>query len=165
MVIDIQRTVIKTQIRRFITLLVFVTIMIFVMLTGNSQETYIGITKYKWAVIISALYLGGALIESLIDYNYIYYSDEGDRIVLRYFSMSFFNKKKSSIEIPNKDFKSYTIEKKYSGIKEFLTLVQDFKGKDAKYPAVNISALTKKQKEKLIESLDRNIRYAASLKF
>jgi hypothetical protein len=165
MVIDIQRTVIKTQVRRFITMLVFVAIMIFVMLTGNSQETYLGITKYKWAVIISALYLGAALIEALIDYNYIYFSDEGDRIVLRYFSMSFFNRKKNSIEIPNKDFKSYTIEKKYGGVKEYLTLIQNFKGKDAKYPAVNISALSRKQKEKLIDSLERNIKYAASLKF
>jgi hypothetical protein len=165
MVIDIQRTVIKTQIRRLITLLIFVIIMIFVMLTGSSKETYLGIGKYKWSVIISILYFGAALIESVIDYNYIYFSDEGDRIVLRYFSMSFFNKKKNSIEIPNKDFKSYTLEKKLGGIKELLTLVQDYKGKDATYPSVNISALSRKQRQKLINSLDRSIKYASSLKF
>lgn len=135
------------------------------MLTGNSQVKYIGLTKYQWSVVISIIYLGVAILESYLNFNYIYYSDEGDRIVLRYFSMSFFNSKKNSIEIPNKDFKGYTLEKKFGGYKEYLTLIQDFKGKDAKYPAVNITALNQKQRSKLITSLDNNIKYSASLKF
>jgi hypothetical protein len=165
MVIDIQRTVIKTQIRRFITMLLFVAVVIFVMLAGSLQQKYLGITKYQWAVVISIIYFGAAIFESFLNYNYIYFSDEGDRILLRYFSMSIFNTRKNSIEIPNKDFKGYTLEKKYGGLKEFLTLIQDFKGKDAKYPAVNITSLSRLQREKLIASLDNNISYATSLKF
>jgi hypothetical protein len=165
MILDLQKTVIQTQIRRFITLMVFVAIIIFVVLIGDLSTKYFGLSKFQWAVIISALYMGAAIIESLLDHNYIYFSDESDTIILRYFSMSFFNKKKNSIEIPNKDFKGYTFEKKFGGLKEFLILSQDYKGKEAKYPPINITALSKGQREKLIKSLDKNINYATSLKF
>jgi hypothetical protein len=111
------------------------------------------------------LYIGASIVESILDYNYIYYSDEGDTIMLRYFSMSFFNKKKNSIEIPNKDFKGFSLEKKLGGLKEFIILIQEYKGKEAKYPPVKITALSKAQREKMIASLERNINYAASLKF
>jgi hypothetical protein len=165
MIIDLQKTVIRTQMRRFITLIVFVIIIIFVVLMGNLQTQYFGLSKYQWAIIISFLYLAASIIESVLNLHYIFYSDEGDVIILRYFSMSFFNKKKNSIEIPNKDFRGYAIEKKLNGFQEFIILYQDFKGKEAKYPAVNITALSKVQKDKLIASLEKNKLYAASLKF
>lgn len=165
MVIDLQRTVIKTQVRRFLTVMVFGAIIIFVLLTGSSRTEYLSITKYQWAVIISILYFGAAILESIIDFNYIHYSDETDTIILRYFSMSFFNKKKNSIEIPNKDFRGYYFEKKFGGLKEFIILIQDYKGKEAKYPPVNVTALSKSQREKMIASLEKNKNYATSLKF
>jgi hypothetical protein len=151
--------------RRFITIIVFGAIIIFVLLTGNSRIEYLGFSKYQWAVIISILYFGAAIFESIIDLNYIHYTDEGDTIILRYFSMSFFNRKKNSIEIPNKDFRGYYFEKKVGGLKEYIILIQDYKGKEAKYPPVNVTALSKLQKEKMITSLEKNKNYATSLKF
>lgn len=165
MVIDIKNTVIRVQIRRFIVLIVFAAIMIFILVMGSSRAQFLELSKYQWAIIISLVYLGIAIFESLLDYNYIYFSDEGDKVMLRYFSMGFFNKKKNSIEIPNKDFMGYSLEKKLYGFKEFIILIQNYKGKEANYPPVNITALSGKQREKLIASLERSKQYATTLQF
>jgi hypothetical protein len=155
MIIDLQRTVIKTQLRRFITLIVFVIIIIFILLTGDQRVTKFGLNKYHWAIVVAALYFGSSLIESVLNFNYIYYSDDGDLIILRYFSMSFFNNKKNLIQIPKEHFLGYKIFDAYNGYKKTLILYQDFNGKEAKYPAVNISALSREQRDTIFKSLDR----------
>jgi hypothetical protein len=155
MTIDLKRTVIKTQLRRFITLIVFAAIIIFILLMGDATIKYFGLTKYQWAIVIAALYFGSSLTESFLDFNYIYYSDYGDTLVLRYFSMGFFNNRKNSIQIPKEFFKGYKLYEKFGGIKMIICLYQDFNGKEAKYPPVNISALTKEERISLLNSLDR----------
>jgi hypothetical protein len=164
MIIDLHRTVIKTYMRRFITLIVFTIIILVIILGGSLRTNYLGLTKYQWAVIVSGLYLTVAIIESMLDFNYIYFDDNEDKIIFRYFSMSFYNKKKNSIEIPNKDFRGYTLVKKFLGLKEFIILSQDYKGKEAKYPPVNITALSSKQRKELITALEKDIKYAGTLK-
>jgi hypothetical protein len=155
MTIDLQRTAIKIRLRRFITLIVFVAIIIFILLMGHQKEVYFGFSKYQWAIVVAALYFGSSIIESLLDFNYIFYSDYGDIIILRYFSMGMFNSKKNSIQIPKGNFIGYKIEDRLGGLKKTLQLYQDFDGKEAKYPAVNITALTNEQRNTLLKSLDR----------
>jgi hypothetical protein len=155
MIIDLKRTVIKIQLRRFITLIAFVIVIIFIMLLGSLKDIYLGLTKYQWAMIVSVLYIIFAIYESLLDFNYIYFNDEGNKILFRYFSMSFFNRKKQSIEIPKEFFGGYTVEKSLAGIKQKLTLYQRIKDKNAKYPSVSITALSKMQTSDLLKTLDK----------
>jgi hypothetical protein len=155
MIIDLQHTVIRTQLRRFITLIVFVIIIIFVLLLGDQRVIHLGLTKYQWAIVVATLYFGSSLIESVLNYNYIYYSDDGEFIIFRYFSMSFFNNKKNAIQIPKEHFLGYKIVNILSGYKKTIILYQDFNGREAKYPAVNISALTREQRDVMLKSLDR----------
>jgi hypothetical protein len=155
MIIDLQRTVIKIQLRRFITLIIFVALIIFILLMGDKTIEYFGLTKYQWAIVVSVLYFGSSLVESLLGLTYIYYSDDDIYILFRYFSMRFFNNRKNSIQIPKEDFLGYKIVDKFGGLKKYIILYQDFKGKEAKYPAVNIFSLTKVQREALLRSLDR----------
>jgi hypothetical protein len=155
MVIDIQRTVIKTQLRRFLTLIAFMIVAAAIILIGSLMENFLGITKYRWALIVAGIYIISIIIEALFELNYIYFSDEDDLIVLRYFSMSMFNRQKNSIEIPKKVFRGYQIEKSFFGLKKKIVLLQRLKDRDVKYPAVSVTGLNANEFQLLIKTLDK----------
>ena len=155
MVIDIQRTVIKTQLRRFLTLIAFMIVAAAIILIGSLMENFLGITKYRWALIVAGIYIIYIIVEALFELNYIYFSDEDDLIVLRYFSMSMFNRQKNSIEIPKKVFRGYQIEKSFFGLKKKIVLLQRLKDRDVKYPAVSVTGLNANEFQLLIKTLDK----------
>ncbi|MGD2035482.1 MAG: hypothetical protein PVF73_10525 [Bacteroidales bacterium] len=155
MVIDIKRTVIRTQLRRLITIILFTLIILLVVLTGNVQNTFIGINKYQWALILALVYSISIIFESALEMNYIYFADKDDIIMLRYFSMSLFSKKKNSIEIPKKAFGGYQLIISLWGMKKRIILYHKIKDKEAKYPPVSISSLNKKQINQLTLTLDK----------
>jgi len=155
MVIDIKRTVIKTHLRRLITLVCFIMVILLVLLAVNIKYTLLGMSKYQWAMIIVILYFLSIVFESMLELNYIYFSDRDDHIILRYFSMSILNKKKNSIEIPKNAFAGYQIISSMKGVKKKIILLQKIKDKIAKYPPVSISSLNKKQLTQMINSLDK----------
>ena len=155
MVIDIQRTVIKTQLRRFLTLIAFMIVAAAIILIGSLMENFLGITKYRWALIVAGIYIISIIVEALFELNYIYFSDEDDLIVLRYFSMSMFNRQKNSIEIPKKVFRGYQIEKSFFGLKKKIVLLQRLKDRDVKYPAVSVTGLNANEFQLLIKTLDK----------
>jgi hypothetical protein len=155
MTIDIRRTVIKTQLRRFITIIVFTLAILIIILGGSLRNDFLGINKYQWALLVGAVYILLIAAEALLELNYIYFSNDDDIIVLRYFSMSFFNKRKNSIEIPGNRFGGYILKKSLGGLKKKIILMQHIKDKGAKYPPVSISALNKKQVSSMLTVLDK----------
>jgi hypothetical protein len=155
MIIDIRRTVIKKKLRSFFMTIAVILIIVLVLFTNLYDEDAINISKVLMTVIIIAVYLLFILFNILRDFNYIYFNDEGDKLVLRYFSLSIFTQKKSSIEIPKRSFAGYKIEKSVAGLKERLILLQQLENRIAKYPAVSITSLTSKQKSDIVNSLDR----------
>ncbi|MBN1118650.1 MAG: hypothetical protein JXA77_15675 [Bacteroidales bacterium] len=144
MIIDTQKKVISTQLRRMITILVYAAIVIIVLVWGKPSELYFGLSKYNWALIITGLYVIYLTIEGLMEYNYIFLSVRKEFIILRYFSLGFFNRKKNSIEIPVKEFSNYEIENGLFGKKK-VVLYRSYKDKEAKYPPVSLSLLSQKE--------------------
>lgn len=157
MVIDIKRTVIKTQLRRLITLLVVTLILLIIVLLGDMQNDFLGINRYQWGMIVFLVYLISLLVESVLELNYIYFSDEEGKIVFRYFSMSLFSRKKNSIEMPHESFGGYKIIESYRGIKKQIIFYQKLKKEKARYRPVSITALNKESLNKLTSTLDRYI--------
>ena len=155
MVIDIKRTVIRTHIRRMITLISFTIIITVVVLAISVKHTLLGLNNYQWGLIVGLIYFVSIIFEALLDLNYIYFTDKDDHIILRYFSMSIFNKKKHSIEIPKKVFGGYKLISSYQGLKHSLILYEKVKDKTAKYQPVSITSLNKKQLKQLITALDK----------
>ncbi|MBN1953326.1 MAG: hypothetical protein JW801_19120 [Bacteroidales bacterium] len=161
MILDIKRTVIRTQLRRFLTLIVFCIAIIWVLLSGGwdgfegLEDTLLGMKKSSLALWIGLIYALSLVVESLFELNYIYYSDHGDFIIFRYFSMSVMNKKKNSIEIPKEEFGGYQILSSFRGLKKRIVFLHRFKEKDAPYPAVSITGLSKQELKGLCASLDR----------
>jgi hypothetical protein len=155
MVIDIQRTVLRKNLRAFILVLVFIFIILFLLLTGFYDDQLFGLTSYHLAIIIAGLYILIVLYNTLRQYNYIYYSDTRDTIILRYFSTGIMTHKKNSIELPKTDFAGYEKKRWLFGFREKVILrVKTPKG-IANYPPVSFTALSKKEKQSIYQSLDR----------
>lgn len=156
MIIDLKRTVLKTQISRFITLIALVIFLLILLIMLDLKRTYFGFSKYQWAIVVSAIYIAHVIYQGILEPYYIYFSDQGEKIILRYFSMSFYNDKKQTIEIPKDSYSGYEIKTSLGGLKKKLILCEKIKNTVAKYPAVSITALNKTQEAHLIEALEKN---------
>ena len=155
MIIDLQRTVIRMQLRRFVVLIIFVLLILASMFMLSLQQRYFGMTKYQVALIFGLIYLLIMSVEAMFELYYIYFSDEGDLIIFRYFSTGYFNRKKQVIQIPKKSFSGYEITDSILGLKKKITLKQRLKTSVVQYPPVSITLLNEKQRTQLTETLDK----------
>ncbi len=155
MTIDIRRTVIKKKLRSFFTTIIVILVIVLILFTNVYNEELLNVDKVLLTLIIAGLYILAILFNVIRDFNYIYYNDEGDKIVFRYFSLSVFTQKKNSIEIPKRSFAGYKLEKSFIGLKEKLILLQQHQNRIARYPAVSITALDSRQKKNIINSLNK----------
>ncbi len=153
--IDLRNTVIKRKLRSFYLAIFFVLAIIFILLADVREDKIAGVDKYGLSIIMAAIYLLLIFYNAIRNFNYIFYSDEGDKIIFRFFSLSIFTNQKSSIEMFKKDFAGFKIKKSYSGLKENLILYQKANKGVAKYPPVSITALTGKEKSSILNSLSK----------
>lgn len=153
MILDIRKTVLKKKIRSFYSTLFFLTLIAVLLATKVYSDEIRGIDKYEFSIILACIYILSVLFSAIRNYHYIYYSDEGDKLILRFFSFSFFTQKKSSIEMNKNELEGYRIHRQIMGLRENLVLYQKAKGGIAKYPPVSITALSKSEKEELLNSL------------
>jgi hypothetical protein len=89
-----------------------------------------------------------------LNYQYVYFSDDGENIVFRYFNAGITGGKKNSVEINKKTFSGYKVEKKHFGLSQSIILYTQIRQGIAKYPPIHISALTKAEKNKIISLLN-----------
>lgn len=156
MILDTKGTVIRVQLRRFLQLVVFLTAFLAIMfLMKKPPSDYLGLTKYNWVLILAGLYALAVILESLLELNYIYFSDKEDRLVFRYFSMSVLSSRKRSIEIPKDKFTGYSLVKDLYGLKKKIILRQKLTKSEASYPPVSLSGLNKKELKQLLDAFDR----------
>jgi len=155
MIIDIQRTVIKIKLRIFVVILFFILLIIIVLFPNIVKTIFPGIDRIYFILLIIAICVLTAFCYNFLDLNYIYYNDEGPKIILRYYSLRILNKSKNSIEIPKKKLIKFESKKSFFNLKEKIILFQKMQNRIAKYPPVSISSLTKEQKIKLKNSLTK----------
>jgi hypothetical protein len=108
-----------------------------------------------WTVILVVLYLIGAFLPMILNYQYVWFSDEDENIVLRYFAAGIVGGKKNTVEINKISFAGFQIETKYFSLSKTLILYQRSAQQTAKYPPIYISALSKEQYKKLISALKK----------
>lgn len=153
MIIDTHKRVITYQLRKMVTLLLFAISIIVVLLVGRMPNTFLGLNKYHWSIVLLVVFVLSVVIESLFKFHYIYYSDEKEKIVLRFFSLGYLNRMKRSIEIPKSELLSYNylVSSKFSRKLELFRIKNKT---EAKYPPVSLTLLKKKEVEQILKSLD-----------
>ncbi len=105
-------------------------------------------------IIITVFYLLSILWPVIWQYKYIYFSDDGKMIILRWYSIGLISGESKSIEIPKETYAGYGITKKHFGLFHYITLYQNFQNRRAGYPPVIINALSRQQREKIVHALE-----------
>lgn len=155
MVIDKQKKAINLTLRKMLMAIIFASLVILILFSGWFDKPVLGIEKLYWVIIVSALYLIYILIMMIRELHYVFYSDQGNRIVLRFYSLSPFTRRKSSIEIPKSLLGKYEYRKSWLGLKKHLILYQKVKGTLARFTPVSITSLTPAERKQVLASLER----------
>jgi hypothetical protein len=155
MIIDIKRTILRKSLSKFIVLIILA-ILLCVLLFIPFQHNFIkNVDNSLLALFIAAAYIIYAVYESFRNYNYLYFSDESDKLVLRFFAPNIFTSKKNSIEIPKREFSGYTIQSFFMGYREKIILMRRTSRGIASYPPVSITALSNNEKHDLLLALEK----------
>ena len=154
MTFDNSRTIISLRIKLFGATIVFFAYIVLTYFAKMIKFPLLGMNDTTWTVILVGIYLFFAFLPMFLNYQFIYYSDEGENIVFRYFTAGIVGGRKNSVEINKKTFSGYKIESRFFGLIRSITLFQQFREGVAKYPPVHISALSREERAKIIRSLN-----------
>ena len=158
MVFDNKKTTIRIYLWKMIQAIVIVILLIGIMVSGLFEKDILGIPKYRWVIIVTLIYVVMIVTSRLRLLNYFYFSDEGDKILIRYYPVHPLVQKKKAVQIPKIGLAGYEINSSLLGLKKVLIIRQNVKGKVATYPSIGITALNKKEIDLLRKNLDRYVR-------
>ncbi len=149
MTFDNSKTIISLRIKLFGVTVVFLAFIVLTYIAKMIKYPMLGAGETTWTLVLAGLYFTYAFMPMYLSYQYIYFSDEGDKVVFRYFTAGIIGGRKNSIEISKSTFSGYKTNKRLGGLIQSLTLFQKFREGVAKYPPVYISALQRKSGQKL----------------
>ena len=113
----------------------------------------LGIEDGIWTLVIIAIWILVAFLPMILNYQFIYFSDDGESIIFRFFNAGIVGGKKNSVEISKRTFAGFKTESKYFGLSRSIIIFQQVGNNIAKYPPIHISALTRDQRNKMLQSL------------
>jgi hypothetical protein len=134
--------------------IIFGIAMIAVMMLRFFNKPFYGLERYTIVLILLGLYIGIMIFTYSLNLNYIYFNDEGESLIIRYYPIRPVARKKSAIEITKSTLVKFEIRKSYFGLKKTLFLFQRVKNKIARYPGIGLSALNKKELESITNQLN-----------
>jgi len=155
MIIDTKRTILRQNLSNFIATIVFVLLMVLLLFIPFSDNLISGLDNKLLAIFMGISYVIYAFYKSFRNFNYIYFNDESDKIVLRYFSPNIFTSKKNSIEIPKREFAGYELQSFFLRYREKIILHRRMPKGIARYPAVSITALSMTERHEMLLSLEK----------
>jgi hypothetical protein len=153
MTFDNSKTIISLRIRIFAVTVIFLIYIVLTYIAKLIKYPIIGMSDTTWTLFLTCLYFLIAFYPMFLNYQYIYFSDDGDNIIIRYFTAGILGGKKNSVEINKKSFEGYELKSRFFGILQSVILFQKLNERIAKYPPVYISILTRKEKTKVLNSL------------
>jgi hypothetical protein len=154
MTFDNSRRIVSARLVLFLATFPFLAFIALAYVAHIISFPLLGMGDTFWLSVFAAAYFLIALYPSLLRYNYIYFSDDGNSIILRYYSAGIMKGTKKSVEIPKQSFAGYSTERKFPGIIPYIILNQKRQGSVAKYPPISISALNRRERRRLVQALD-----------
>ena len=154
MTFDNSRTITNLRINFFVATVLLGTYIALAYVAKLIKFPLLGLSDSTWTLILITLYAILTFLPMLLNYQYIYFSDDGENIILRYFTAGIVGGKKNSVEINKKTFSGYKTDSKFFGLILSITLFQRTNNGTAKYPPIFISALKREQREKVFRSLN-----------
>ena len=158
MVFDNKTTTVRIYLWQLIQASAIVILLIGIMISGWFERDVLGITRYQWVILVTLVYLVLVVGSRLRKLNFFYFSDEGDKVLIRYHPIRPLVQKKKAVQIPKIGLAGYDIKISAFGLKKVLILRQTIKGKVANYPPIGITALKRNEIDLLKKHLDKYIR-------
>ena len=154
MTINNSKSVINLKILQRTSIIVYLILLALAFAAMLIKFPLLGMSRAAWTIIFTVCFMIIMFLPVLMNYQYIYFSDEGDTIIFRYYSAGLFEGKKNSVEIGKRTFSGFTFDEKFFGLVQSVILYQRLKEGIAKYPPIYISALKRQDKDIIIESLN-----------
>ena len=153
MTFDNGKTIIALRLRVFIATVLLIIYVYFAFLGKELKFPVAGISVSGWTSILLSLYFIISFYPLFFKYRYIYFSDDGPEIIIRYYSVGLVQGPKRSIEIPKSDFEGFTVSP-FLGVFRMLTLRRRIDRRIASYPPVHLGALSRKEIARITDALD-----------
>ncbi len=155
MTLDNQKKAVALRIQKSLAILTFIILIGLIYFVDIIPRGMMGLTRNEFSIIVIGLFILFFLFHYLRDHNYIFYSDTGSNFILRYFSLRPLHSRKNAIEFNKKEFENYEIKKSLAGLNESVIIYRKTSKGVAKYPPVSITALDKKNREKMYASFQK----------
>ena len=154
MTFDNSKTIISVRIKLFAATVLFLAYVALAYAAKLIKFPLFGLSDTAWTLILVAIYLVVAFMPMVLSYQFVFFSDEGEKLVFRYFNAGIVGGRKNSVEISKRTFAGYKTESRLFGLVRSIILLQQMGNGVAKYPPIFISALSKDQRAKLYSSLN-----------
>lgn len=154
MTLDNGKKIVILRLLGFITTLIYVLYIFLAYFPRVFRNTLSESTVNIMTAVITAVYLLILLRPVIMKYRYIFFSADEHNITLRWYKTGILPGESKSIEIPAGKFAGYKISKSTMGLHHYLTLYQQVQGRKAAYSPVSISALSRKEREKISDTLN-----------
>lgn len=154
MTFDNSKTIIGFRIRLFFATVLALTWIALAYIIKLIKFPLLGIEDSIWTLAIVLIWIIVAFMPLIRNYQFVFFSDDGNNIVIRHFNAGIVGGKKNSIEINKGTFAGYKVDSKYLGLSKGLILYQRMGNGIGKFPPVYITALTSEQRAKIIHTLD-----------
>lgn len=158
MVFDNRKTTVRIYMRKMITAIVAVILLMLILVSGWFENALLGVLKYQWVILVATVYLILTVISGLRKLNFFYFSDEGDRILIRYHPIHPLVQTKNAVQIPKTGLAGYELRVSHLGLRKVIVLRQHVRGKVATYPPISITSLNARETELLTACMDRYVR-------
>ncbi len=153
MTFDNSKTIISLRIKLFGATVILLAYIILTYAAEIIKFPLLGMSDTLVTLVLVGIYIFLAILPMVLSYQYVWFSDDDERIIFRYFTAGIIGGKKNSIEISKVNFAGYLTDKKYFGLSRSITLFQKVGQGKAKYPPVYISALSREQRNLLLKTL------------
>jgi len=157
MTLDNSRTIIGLRIKLFGATIVFIAYFILAYAAKIIKFPLLGMGETFWIILLTAIYAFLAILPMILNYQFVFFSDDTEKIIFRYFTSGIVGGRKNAVEIEKSSFGGYTTESRLFGLIHSITLSHKFREGVAKYPPIYISALSKQEREKIFKTLNSYI--------
>ena len=155
MKLDNQKNIYRIWLSRLIMAIVFGLVIVVLIFVPWFDTEVFPFSEYHVMILVALVYVILNVYNTLKVPHFIFYSDQGEMIILRYYPLSLFNSRKHSIEIPKKQFVKYELKPFFFGRYQKIILYQHFRNRVVPYRPISLSAVDKEDRNRIFSSLDK----------
>jgi len=144
----------------YIMAFIIITISTIANMTDYLYDYFIPVSGKWYLIVLVSVFVIYMLYRNNLRYHYVSFSDDGPKIILRYYRMGVMSPKYRSIEIPKENFWDFEIQSYFFNKRKEIIVSQKGTKGIAKYPSVSLTGLTKEQYSGMIETLKLYVKKA-----